>query len=418
MANSFRSLGAKVSRAILPPKLHENLTKRVVDPASRAVGGLLGAPLDRARFFKDLIKGIPSRPPFIMVGIIYNCNYHCFFCSIHSYLKPKGQEGLAHESAYELKFLTDKNNLIMPLAMYKNLVDDMARLRVAVVNLSGLGEPLLHPDLMEMIRYTSQKGISCQITTNGSLLTRDKVDQFLDAGLGSMVISINSLDPETYRETHGLKDDRSFNRLMDSIAYLGEKKKSYPGFGLAASFAISKLNKDQIATYRRFTREHNFSAVDFKPAMCPDYSAHYGLDQEEVDQVAAHMPNDGPGIHPIFKEIWLHAYHSQTVDSPCYAGFSTCFINSNGDVFPCCGCRLLMGSLRKQRFYDIWTSGRYMKFRHSALTYYQDQNYPASCDCAKCFHPPSEKKELGWANSVVESYLDLRRSLGRKDKAA
>lgn len=297
-------------------------------------------------------------------------------------------------------------------------MDDMARLKVAVVDLSGLGEPLLHPDVVEMVRYSRAKGISCQITTNGSLLTKEKIDQLLEAGLGSMVISINSLDPDSYRETHGLKDDHAFNRLMDSIAYLGEKKKELPGFGLAASFAISKLNMNEIPTYRRFTQKHNFSAVDFKPAICPDYSASYGLDQTEVDKVAALMPNDGPGIHPIFKEIWLHAYHSQTVDSPCYAGFSTCFINSNGDVFPCCGCRLLVGSLRKQSFFDIWSSDRYKKFRHQALSYYQDQNYPASCDCAKCFHPPSEKKQLGWANSVVESYLDLRRSLKRRGKRA
>lgn len=413
MAQSFRSLGAKVSRAVLPPAWHQALRQHIVDPAYRVVGPLLSAPLKQARFFRDLIKGAPSRPPFIMVGIIYNCNYRCFFCSVHSFLKPKNEFGQGHESTYDRHFLSNKSNLIMPLSMFKSLVDDMARLKVAVVNLSGLGEPLLHPDIIEMISYTSAQGVSCQLTTNGSLLNKRIIDQLLEVGLGSMVISINSLDPDTYRETHGLKNDHAFERLMKAIAYLGDRKKDYPNFGLAASFAISKLNKGEIPAYLRFAEENNFNTADFKPAMCPEYSADYALDQEEVDQVAAMMPADGPGVHPIFKEIWTR-YHSQTVDSPCYAGFSTCFINSNGDVFPCCGCRLLVGNLRKQSFFDIWTGGPYKKFRHRSLTYYLAQDFPASCDCAKCFHPPSQKKELGWVNSAVEHYLNFRFSKRRQ----
>ena len=207
----------RIIKTILPVKVYQKLLAPVVSEGY--------AMYCKMTLASSVIKGRPSTgPSFVLIGPIANCNFRCYFCHTHSYCIPDGKFSDAKNERYYRGFFEDKSNLVMRLDMYKSLIDDLAKLKVLSIDLSGIGEPLLHPDIVEMVSYANAKNISCGITTNGSLLNANIIDELLQAGLKSMTISINSLNSESYKITHGIHNDKTLVRLKESISYLDGKK--------------------------------------------------------------------------------------------------------------------------------------------------------------------------------------------------
>jgi len=74
-------------------------------------------------------------------------------------------------------------------------VDELARLGTAIVTISG-GEPLLHPDLDQIIRRIRSHGAVAGLITNGYLLTAERIERLNRAGLDHMQISIDNVQPD------------------------------------------------------------------------------------------------------------------------------------------------------------------------------------------------------------------------------
>src|SRR5215831_5979613 len=83
----------------------------------------------------------------------------------------------------------------IPLETMKQRIDDLARLGTSVVTLSG-GEPLLHPELDEIIAHMRKYSIIAGMITNGYLLTADRIRRLNRAGLDHLQISIDNVMPD------------------------------------------------------------------------------------------------------------------------------------------------------------------------------------------------------------------------------
>ena len=81
------------------------------------------------------------------------------------------------------------------LATMRERLDHLARLRTANIEISG-GEPLLHPDLDELIRHIRGTGALAGLITNGYLLNEKRIEDFNDAGLDHLQISIDNVTPD------------------------------------------------------------------------------------------------------------------------------------------------------------------------------------------------------------------------------
>lgn len=64
----------------------------------------------------------------------------------------------------------------------------------------GFGEPLLHPHIAEMVGLAKELGARTEIITNGLLLTKEKAAALIDAGLDSLVVSVDGASPEAYAD--------------------------------------------------------------------------------------------------------------------------------------------------------------------------------------------------------------------------
>jgi MoaA/NifB/PqqE/SkfB family radical SAM enzyme len=121
-----------------------------------------------------IAKGIVSTDHPVMAHIvpIRRCNLSCAYCNEYDdYSKP------------------------VPIETMKQRVDDLSRLGTTIITISG-GEPILHPDLDELISYMRSKRIITGMITNGYLLTADRIQRLNRAGLDHMQISIDNLMPD------------------------------------------------------------------------------------------------------------------------------------------------------------------------------------------------------------------------------
>ncbi len=89
----------------------------------------------------------------------------------------------------------DKVSKPVPLETIKHRIDLLARLGTNIVTISG-GEPLLHPELDEIIRHMRKHPIIAGMITNGYLLTADRIKRLNKAGLDHLQISIDNVNPD------------------------------------------------------------------------------------------------------------------------------------------------------------------------------------------------------------------------------
>jgi MoaA/NifB/PqqE/SkfB family radical SAM enzyme len=81
------------------------------------------------------------------------------------------------------------------LSLLEERIDHLVRLGTSVVTISG-GEPLLHPELDDLIRYIRGRGLMAGLITNGYLLTAQRIQRLNRAGLDHMQISIDNVMPD------------------------------------------------------------------------------------------------------------------------------------------------------------------------------------------------------------------------------
>ncbi len=147
-----------------------------------------------SRMFYSWPQAYFLRTPFTCnIKITTRCNLRCGFCGLWSY--PVTQE---------LK-LTD----------YRHIADVLNSLGIARVVITG-GEPLLRDDAPDILNLFSKHGISTTLLTNGTLLTREILQRFIDCGLNDIGISLDSLVPD--RIDTICRSSNIWQKIVDAIS--------------------------------------------------------------------------------------------------------------------------------------------------------------------------------------------------------
>ncbi|MBE0425887.1 MAG: radical SAM protein [Nitrospirae bacterium] len=127
----------------------------------------------------------------------------------------------------------------MPLSVYKkiskyfHLVDD--------IHLQGWGEPLLHPNLFDMIQIAKAANCKTSLTTNGVLLTPNISEKLVRQGMDIIAISISGATKETHE---GIRHGSHFEQFLDNIKTLSNLKAKMGSKTpkLILSFLMTKTN--------------------------------------------------------------------------------------------------------------------------------------------------------------------------------
>src|SRR6201996_5448809 len=128
----------------------------------------------RMRQARMVARAIKSKHHPILAHIVpmRRCNLSCAYCNEY-----------------------DKVSDTVPTAEMLRRIELLARMGTGIITISG-GEPLLHPDLDEIIRAIRSHGAIATIITNGYLLTPERIQRLNRAGLEHLQISIDNVMPD------------------------------------------------------------------------------------------------------------------------------------------------------------------------------------------------------------------------------
>ena len=108
----------------------------------------------------------------------------------------------------------DQTSTPVPLEVMKRRIDKLAELGTSIVTISG-GEPMMHPELDQIIRYIRSRGIIAGLISNGYYFTPERIKRLNEAGLDSLQISIDNVNPDEVSR-------KSLRVLDKKLRYLAE----------------------------------------------------------------------------------------------------------------------------------------------------------------------------------------------------
>lgn len=106
----------------------------------------------------------------------------------------------------------------MPMPAINRLVRQLADFETPpIVHLGGYGEPMTHPNFLDIVRLFKGTGAMVEMTTNGTLLTQACAEALLDLGLDRLVVSIDGITPTSYGS---IRVNGSLERVVKNLQAL------------------------------------------------------------------------------------------------------------------------------------------------------------------------------------------------------
>ena len=165
----------------------------------------------------------------------------------------------------------DERLHLMPMALFRRLITSMARAGVKSVFLTGGGEPLLHPRLVEMAGELRAVGLQWGLFTNGITLSKELAEELFRAGPGFFRVSLDAGSPKLYHKIYATRPE-IFEVVKSNTIAAGRvaAKLEYNWFGVG--FAVMpNASKEDIAdmydTFVELVEESNFGVnlASFRP---------------------------------------------------------------------------------------------------------------------------------------------------------
>ena len=296
-----------------------------------------------------LANVLPLKTPFVVqIFPIYACNFTCEYCFL---AVPKNERG----------FVSDWP--IMKYDLYKKCIDELGLFedRLKVLRFVGMGEPLLHKNIADMVAYAVAKNIALRVEliTNSSLLTRRMSDGLIAAGLSRLVISLQGISQEKYRQISMVEID--FKKFVKNIEYFYKQKTNTHVYIKIVDYALDDVDTRE-KFYELFGDICDCIAVENAVPIMP------GVDYEKVLKGPSRTATQfGLPVSPI---------------QVCPQAFFTMQINPDGKVVPCyqISYPAIMGDNNHQTMQEIWNGEAYRTFRRAML----DGRDRVNGVCGKC----------------------------------
>ncbi|MBW2997104.1 radical SAM protein, partial [Candidatus Woesearchaeota archaeon] len=131
------------------------------------------------------------------------CNFNCDFCPTRVSRRKKQH---------------------MDFSLFKKAVDEISRENITdTVNFHLLGEPLIHPKIIDAVKYAKSKGLTAELITNGALLDSRMTKKLITTKLDRLVISIVSIERKDHAfRKCGMDFSTYYRRIIDAVKQIKE----------------------------------------------------------------------------------------------------------------------------------------------------------------------------------------------------
>ncbi len=307
-------------------KVYFDFVKKQV--ASGRIGWLFGLGSQYALTKLSHVTGRPLCGPILGTLVTnYSCNLRCRMCRMpqdDARLRESGHKPLSTEGM-------------------RSVIDGFARLGTRGIGFTG-GEPLLRPDLLDLLRHTRTLGMLTHLNTNGTLLDDATVGALLDAGVSSMNISLDGATEASHDRTRGVSG--SFGKTVEAVRRADRmRKERRADLRLKVVAVLSEENLDEVADYLALAAALGVDCVEFIPRQPFPEGAGKGARADEatlakVDAVVR-LLSEGAAL-PVPLEnsgrmlaLFAASFRGEPSPLSCHAGYNSLAVDCFGRIFPC-----------------------------------------------------------------------------------
>lgn len=242
----------------------------------------------------------------------------------------------------------------------KKIVDEALKLNAITITITG-GEPLTHPNFIDIIKYIKQKGFIVFLKTNGTLITEKNISD-IKMYVDFVYITKYGCSEQVYEET--TQSAGSYSKYMQAKNLLQQHKVPYQ-----ENAVLLKDNESELETLLNTT-----SLMDVHiTANCdaPYAIQHRPSDAALLDYYRSKRP-----------ELLLGKYDGIDVETPvCNCGTRSLTVNAAGEINPCTNFYYSLGNCRDCSLEDVWFSIK----RETLVEKCRFKNF------AKCLNCPDRK---------------------------
>jgi radical SAM protein with 4Fe4S-binding SPASM domain len=225
----------------------------------------------------------------------------------------------------------------MALPLFKKIIDEGRDFLEFAVPY-GVGEPLLNPEIYDMISYCRSLGIPTGISTNATILTEAAARKLMSSGLDYIIFAFDGATRETFEK---YRKGANFDTVRTNILnFLRVKKEMKSRIFCIVQVVRLKDNKGEIPDLLRMWRIDGIEEIRIK--------------KDEVHNEGSAIPGDD-GRRPPLKY-------------PCYLLWrGPMYIHFDGTVYPCCYIfpDEPIGNVGETTLREVWNSPRMVKLREA-----------------------------------------------------
>ena len=230
-------------------------------------------------------------------------------------------------------------NDMLDIKTIKNTISVLAKdYGLKTVVLSG-GDPILYPNLSEVIDICKTNDIKCSMITTG-ITSNNKVLDIISNDLYRVHLSLDAVDRKTYKYIRGVD---AFDIVDSNIKIIAENRKAKNILPIRLSSTISVMNYDKVYDLYKYARDNNcfinfYLVHTFEDLYMDDsklllfYNRLIYICKDE--RANGRISNAFSLLNDRFMQNLCGEKHS--VKCNCYVPNISCVINANGDIYPCC----------------------------------------------------------------------------------
>ncbi len=303
-------------------------------------------------------------PPLRLIAweVTRSCNLACRHCRAEAHLEP-----------YPGEFSTEEA---------KALIDTFPRTGSPIIIFTG-GEPLMRPDVFELVSHARGLGLRCVMAPNGTLITPENARKMKEAGISRCSISIDGPEAASHDAFRGVPG--AFDASLRGIGHLKDQ-----GIEFQINSTVTKGNLHRFKEIFHLAERlgaaawHIFLLVPMGRAAGMAEEVISAAEYEEVlnwfydfrKTTSMHLKATcAPHYYRIMRQrakeeglaVTPETFGMDAMTRGCLGGTGFCFISHTGQVQPCGYLELDCGNVRETPFPEIWRSSRYFRqFRDKA----------------------------------------------------
>ena len=308
---------------------------------------------------------------YLYLEITNRCNLNCPMCFKQSWIDEEGD---------------------MEMSLFQKILDDVEEFRdLRMIYFGGIGEPLVHPEFMQMVRLARARGYAVGVSTNGFLITDELISQFIDLRVDIIYFSLDVIPLMPTQLGHEISEDTAekLARLRDMKNKRGS---DLPHVGVES--VITMENYQHLFELASYIKQFEVQTMIFSNLLPSSkvfsdmivYDGKVDL-SDQLHQVYLKSREDR-GFLLRLPELFLRTErHCDFIEK------KTVIVRWDGEVAPCYRflhsypevvygrekwvSAMSFGNVRRESLKEIWTSRSYLWFRY-LVAHFQ---FPSCTDC-------------------------------------